>query len=65
MLNFLKRIRTESENERFSAVRSKVVTLDDCQRGKLAELGVSSQEDLKIAIYDLIVSWVEFFAYQN
>lgn len=55
MLNFLKRIRTESESEpRFNAVRSKIVTLDDVKHPTLADMGFASEEDLKSAIYDLM-----------
>jgi hypothetical protein len=54
MLTFLKKIRTESESERVQAVRSVNVNVDEVFHPKLEDLGYSSKNELKLAIYDLI-----------
>lgn len=54
MLSFLKRIRTESEAERYSAVRSVVVGQDDVMHPSLADMGYANEQELKEAIYDLM-----------
>ncbi|KAL7013515.1 hypothetical protein ACKWTF_015435 [Chironomus riparius] len=54
MLSFIKRFRTESEAERFNAVRSVVVKVDDVVHPSLAEMGYANEEELKFAIYDLL-----------
>lgn len=55
MLSFFKKIRTESESEaRIRSIRSVVVSVDDVTHPSLAEMGFSNEDELKLAIFDLL-----------